>query len=129
VLVAADPALREVLSGLSTTMLIGHCAQLEASAPQDVTSPAVYTLHLLAQRILALSEEVHDLEQRLTETITSHTPVLLTHRGVGSDTAAALLIAAGDNPDRLRNDASFAALCGVSPQQASSGKTSRRRLM
>ena len=45
VLVAADPALRETLSGLSTTMLIGHCAQLEPSAPQDVTSAAVYTLH------------------------------------------------------------------------------------
>jgi transposase len=42
--------------------------------------------------------------------------------------AAALLIAAGDNPDRLRSEASFAALCGVSPLEASSGKTSRRRL-
>ena len=128
-LVAIDPALREALSDLSTTMLIRHCAQLEASAPQDVTSAAVYTLHLLARRILALSEEIHDLEQRLTNTITSHTPVLLTHRGVGPDTAAALLIAAGDNPDRLRSEASFAALCGVSPLEASSGKTSRRRLM
>ena len=128
VLVAADPALREALSGLSTTMLIRHCAQLETTTPQDVTDAAIYTLRLLARRILALSEEVHDLEQRLTDTITSHTPVLLTHRGVGPDTAAALLIAAGDNPDRLRSEASFAALCGVSPQQASSGKTTRHRL-
>jgi transposase len=128
VLVAADPALREALSGLSTTMLIRHCAQLETTTSHDVTSAAVYTLRLLARRILALSEEVHDLEQRLTETITSHTPVLLTHRGVGPDTAAALLIAAGDNPDRLRSEASFAALCGVSPQQASSGNTTRHRL-
>ena len=39
-----------------------------------------------------------------------------------------MLIAAGDNPDRLRSEASFAALCGVSPLEASSGKTSRRRL-
>jgi transposase len=135
VLVAADPALREALSGLSTTMLIRHCAQLETTTPQDatdaamdVTDAAIYTLRLLARRILALSEEVHDLEQRLTDTITSHTPVLLTHRGVGPDTAAALLIAAGDNPDRLCSEASFAALCGVSPQQASSGKTTRHRL-
>ncbi len=85
VLVAADPALREALSGLSTTMLIGHCAQLEPSAPQDVTSPAVYTLHLLARRILALSEEVHDLEQRLTEAITRHTP----QRGPNNEEPAA----------------------------------------
>jgi hypothetical protein len=63
------------LSGLSTTMLIRHRAQLETTAPQDVTDAAIYTLHLLARRILALSEEVHDLEQRLTDTITSHIPV------------------------------------------------------
>jgi transposase len=48
--------------------------------------------------------------------------------GVGPDTAAALLITAGDNPDRLHNEASFAALCGASPIEASSGKTQRRRL-
>jgi transposase len=53
---------------------------------------------------------------------------LLTRRGIGPDNAAALLIAAGDNPDRLRSEASFAALCGVSPVEASSGPTSRRRL-
>ena len=127
VLVAADPALRETLSGLSTTMLIRHCAQLETTTPQDVTSAAVYTLRLLARRILALTEEIHDLQQRLTDTITRHTPTLLTHRGIGPDTAAALRIAAGDNPDRLRSEASFAALCGVSPQQAPSGKTTRHR--
>lgn len=48
--------------------------------------------------------------------------------GVGPDTAAALLITAEDNPDRLHNEASFAALCGTSPIEASSGKTQRRRL-
>ena len=53
---------------------------------------------------------------------------MLTRRGVGPDNAAAVPIAAGDNPDRLRGEASFAALCGVSPLEASSGKTSRRRL-
>lgn len=48
--------------------------------------------------------------------------------GVGPDTAATLLIAAGDNPERLRSEASFAALCGVSPVEASSGKIQRHRL-
>lgn len=42
--------------------------------------------------------------------------------------AAELLIAAGDNPDRMAHEASFPALCGTSPVEASSGKTSRRRL-
>jgi hypothetical protein len=86
--------------------------------PRDVTSAAVYTLHVLARRILTLSEEVHDLEQRLTETITRHTPMLLTHRGVGPDTAAALLIAAGDNPDRLR---SKGLLCRAVRRQSPAG--------
>ena len=53
---------------------------------------------------------------------------MLTRRGIGPDNAAALLIAAGDNPNRLRSEASFAALCGVNPLDSSSGKTSRRRL-
>ena len=57
-----------------------------------------------------------------------HAPQLLARNGVGPDTAAALLIAAGDNPGRLHSEASFAALCGVSPVEASSGKTQRLRL-
>jgi Transposase IS116/IS110/IS902 family len=131
--VSADPALREALAGLTNTMLIRRCAQLEATTPHDVTSAAVYTLHVLARRILELTEQIHDLVQRITDTITTHCPTLLTHRGIGPDTAAALLITAGDNPDRLHSETSFAALCGVSPLEASSGKNhpspaqSRRR--
>ncbi len=53
---------------------------------------------------------------------------LLERNGVGPDTAAALLIAAGDNPDRLNSESSFAALCVVSPVEASSGNSQRRRL-
>lgn len=52
----------------------------------------------------------------------------LERRGVGPDSAAALLIAAGDNPERLGREASFSALCGASPIEASSGKTRRHRL-
>ena len=53
---------------------------------------------------------------------------LLAVRGVGVDTAGALLVAAGDNPERLSSEASFAALCGVSPVDASSGRQHRHRL-
>jgi len=49
-------------------------------------------------------------------------------RCVGQDSAGALLVAAGDNPDRLRSEASFSMLCGSSPIKASSGKTTRHRL-
>jgi transposase len=55
-------------------------------------------------------------------------PGLLTMYGVDYDVAAKLLIAAGDNPDRLHSEAAFAHLCGVAPLEASSGKTRRHRL-
>jgi transposase len=55
-------------------------------------------------------------------------PELVACYGVGTDTAGALLVSAGDNPDRLRSEAAFAHLCGVAPIDASSGLTSRKRL-
>jgi transposase len=130
VLVAADPAVRESLSGLSTPILIRHCAQLQlrAALPSDPAAAAAYTLRLLARRILALTAEIHDLEQQSTQAINRRTPKLLARPGVGPDCAAALLIAAGDNPHRLASEASYAALCGASPVEASSGKTQRLRL-
>jgi transposase len=55
-------------------------------------------------------------------------PELVALPGIGPDTAATLLIAAGDNPERLKSEASFAHLCGAAPVQASSGKVVRHRL-
>jgi transposase len=128
VLVAADPDLRESMSELSNPTLFRRCAELPPTTPSDVTSAAVYTLRLLARRIHELTSEIRDLEHRITDAVTLHTPALLERPGIGPDSAAALLITAGDNPARLRSEASFAALCGVSPIEASSGKTQRRRL-
>jgi transposase len=136
VLVGADPALRESMAALSTPRLVKACADLdddliddtELAGACEIARTARYTLRLLARRIASLTEEIDDLDARLTATIGEHTPELLARNGVGPDTAAALLIAAGDNPDRLHSEASFAALCGVSPVEASSGKTQRRRL-
>jgi transposase len=59
--------------------------------------------------------------------VTGHAPGLLALHGVGSGTAALLLIAAGDHPERLRSEAARAHLCAVAPIPASSGKTVRRR--
>lgn len=123
VLVSAIPALRESLSGLSNPILIRRCTHLDSD-----TDPAAFTLRLLAGRILALTAEIEELKKRIALTLQTHAPVLLERPGIGPDSAAALLIAAGDNPDRLHSEASFAALCGASPIEASSGKTQRRRL-
>ena len=55
-------------------------------------------------------------------------PALVSIFGVGPDTAAALLISAGSNPERIHSEAAFASLCRVSPIPTSSGKTNRHRL-
>ncbi|WP_052713920.1 transposase [Streptomyces katrae] len=123
---ATDPELRESLAGLSNPKLIRACASLDSSAV-GAAGAAAHTLRLLARRIQHLIEAIDDLTTRITSVITQHNPQLLACYGVGPDTAATLLIAAGDNPERRRSEASFAALCGVSPVEASSGKIQRRR--
>ncbi len=123
VLVGADPALREQLTGLSTPLLVRACVALEVADPiADTGQAARHTLRLLAHRITLLTEEIDDLDERLTAVLAAHAPDLLARNGVGPDTGATLLIAAGDNPDRLHSEAAFAALCGVSPVEASSGQ-------
>ncbi|MBE8522018.1 IS110 family transposase [Amycolatopsis sp. H6(2020)] len=89
---------------------------------------ARFILRLLACRIDRLNQEIADLNARTVAVLADHNPAMLDIYGVGPDTAATLLIAAGDNPERLRSEASFAALCGVSPVEASSGRTQRHRL-
>lgn len=130
VLISADPALREHLAGLSTTALVSQCSQFEPIPRADVDNAVQYTLRLLARRIQHLTEEIRSLEKHLnlTAQVNDTAPELLQLFGVGQDSAATLLIAAGDNPERLASEASFAALCGTSPVKMSSGKTQRRRL-
>lgn len=86
------------------------------------------TLRLLARRWQMLSKELKILDDQLEELTGKHTRRLRQQFGVGPYAAAVLVSVAGDNPERLRNEVSFAALCGASPLQASSGKTVRHRL-
>lgn len=81
VLVAADPTLREALSGLSTPILIRHCAQLPTGAPSDATSAATWTLRLLACRIVKLTGEIDDLNQQLARAVNRHASKLLARPG------------------------------------------------
>src|SRR5438552_17762118 len=83
---------------------------------------------MLASRWLSLAKELRQLDAALDELTKRAGRRLLTRFGVGPQTAATLLVTAGDNPDRLRGEAALAALCGVSPLQASSGRTTRHRL-
>jgi transposase len=82
----------------------------------------------LARRHRRLSEEIAELDEQIARLVSEAVPALTALRGVGIDTAASLLVAVGDNPERLKSEASFARLCGVAPVPASSGKTVRHRL-
>jgi hypothetical protein len=91
---------------------------------------AAYRISLksLARRYLELHDEIADLDTIIGSIVDDLAPELVARNSIGHTGAAQLLLTAGDNPERLRSEASFAALCGVSPVPASSGKTVRHRL-
>ena len=127
-LVTAPDELREQLAGLTTTRLIRTAAALDPGPLATPTAATMLALRGLARRYQHLDAEIGLLAGRLGQLTTTAAPTLRQLLGVGPDSAAALLIAAGDNPRRLRSEAAFAALCGSSPVEASSGKTVRHRL-
>jgi transposase len=129
-LVLAGPDdLRERLRGVDRAHLARIVASLRPSrSAGSVTHATKVALQTLGRRVLALDTDLQQIDQLLDELVTRVAPDLLAIDGVGTYTAAILLIAAGDNPHRLRNEAAFAHLCGVAPLQASSGKTHRHRL-
>ena len=100
--------------------------------PRKGSDPITFTTNIvirdLARRIQRLNTEMTHIDNTLTELIGGTAPSLLELHGVGIDTAASLLVTAGDNPDRIGSEASWAHLCGVTPIPASSGKVTRYRL-
>ena len=128
-LVTAPVDLRERYRGHSRTALIRALSRCRPSAQTDTTAAAVLSAcKAIAQRVEFLEAQDRELTAELDELVTALNPGLRAAFGVGPDTAAQLLITAGGNPDRLRREASFAALCGPAPVPASSGKTQRHRL-
>ncbi|MEV6740865.1 IS110 family transposase [Streptomyces sp. NPDC051104] len=132
VLVIADAALREQLSSLGNAELFRTCARLGppgGGGGEDAVAQAAHlTLRMLAERIEQLTGQIDELNRRLTRLVERHAPQLLVPVGIGPDSAVTLLITMGDNPERLNTEASFAALCGVSPIEYSSGWRCTRRL-
>ncbi len=117
------------LRGLSTKELVCVAARFRlAGDPTDVPTATKFALRSVARRYEALSEEISELEAHLECLVAQAAPELLSLPGIGTDNAATLLIVAGDNPQRLGSEASFANLCGVAPIEASSGKVVRHRL-
>ena len=108
----------------------GLVTEAAATRPCKGSDPIVFTTNLvirgLARRIRDLDDEMHTLDRTLTGLSGATAPSLLACHGVGVVTAATLLITAGDNPDRLHTERSWAHLCGVTPVPAGSAKTTGR---
>jgi transposase len=125
----APEEIRQALQGVSRRLIAKRAAALRPNPDGDPVSFATKTaLRSLGRRVLELDAERKELDRLLVRFLAETAPRLLELYGVGKDSAAKLLVAAGDNPDRLRSEAAWARLCGVSPIEASSGKVTRHRL-
>ena len=124
----APDAIRGRLRGLSTRRQVTIAARYR---PGDVLSPtgaAKRALASIARRWLALDAEITELDRATKTILDTIAPALLARPGLGYETVGALLCTAGDNPDRLATESSFASLCGTAPVPISTGNSNRRRL-
>ena len=124
----APDEIRSELRDLNAHRMLQRAASYRPGQRRHVNALTRYTLRTLARRAIALEHEVTEIDKILTTLAADTAPELVAINGVGTDVATALLVAAGDNPERLRSEATFAHLCGVAPIDASSGKNERHRL-
>lgn len=127
-IVSAPQQLREQLGRLRLDVQVARCATWRPGSGKELEQVTKRSLRHLARRHRALSAEIAELDRDIADLCVEANPALLAVNGVGPEVASMLLVAAGDNPERMRCEAAFAALCGASPVEASSGKTVRHRL-
>ena len=129
-IVCAPDGLRDTLRAMTRMQLVQTLASWrpDLTAYREVEAAYRISLKSLARRYLELHDEIADLDAMIGAIVDDLAPELVARNSIGHTGAAQLLLTAGDNPERLRSEASFAALCGVSPVPASSGKTIRHRL-
>ena len=129
-IVGAPDELREALRKMTRMPLIRTLAAWRPDLTDYRTVVSAYriTLKSLGRRYLERHDEIADLDAMITAIVDELAPALVAQNSIGHGSAAQLLLTAGDNTERLQSEASFAALCGVSPVPASSGRTTRHRL-
>jgi len=136
VMIGAPSPLRDELVVLTKRTLVNRCLSLRPETADLITlredqdrlllAGVKTSLRDLARRWKSLDDEVKTLNRQIDALVRSTAPQLLELHGVGVEIAGQFLVTAGDNGDRIRNEAAFAKLCGVAPQPASSGRTSGR---
>ena len=129
-IISAPEELRDQLRNMTRMQLIRTLASWrpDLSGYRDPVTATKISLRSLARRYLELHDEIADLQVPMHALVDELAPDLLARVGIGYESAAQLLITAGDNPERLASEVSFAMLCGAAPLPASSGMTTRHRL-
>jgi transposase len=128
-IVTAPDVLRGQLARLDTRARarVQTCARFRPGVVSDPGEATRMTLRCLARHHQALTAEIDELDQAIGQLCALATPRCLPPAAWGRKSPPRCW-SAGDNPGRLRTEASFAALCGTSPVEPSSGKVTRHRL-
>jgi transposase len=116
-IVTATDELRETPTGLSNKQLVERCARMHRTPLTSSLHATRLAMRSLARRHCDLDDEIAELDKLLAALVARAAPRLLKQPGIGPEIAARLLLIAGDDPTRLRNDAALAALCGASPDR------------
>ena len=128
-IVTAPEQVRQQLAGLPRGRQVQTAARFRPRGLAGPAEGARAAMASVARRHQALTTEIARLDAALEELVQhAASQRFLTKPGVATQVAGILVVTAGDNPDRVRREASFAALCGASPVDASSGKQLRHRL-
>ena len=120
--------LREQLTGLTAIGVAQAVTKFRVADPTSDLGALKYAMRSLGRRAEELRAEGKTLDKIMRAIIEDTAPALIERDGIGVDAAGALLVAAGDNPERLHSEAGFARLCGAAPLEASSGMVTRHRL-
>lgn len=125
-LIFADEHLRDAADGLRGAKLARHLAALRPRGMTTVPDANRVALRSIARRWLALDAEATELQAMIVDLVEEHAPQLLTANGVGAIVAADILVAVGDNPERIDSEAALAKIAGIAPLPTGSGKTAGR---
>jgi transposase len=126
--VTGPEQLREAFRDTTIFQMVTAAARLRPGDPTTPVGATKLALRQLAKRIQGLEEELGTLDAILAPLVRTTAPALIAKHGLGPDTVGALLVSAGDNPQRLHKESAFAHMCGSAPIDASSGVVVHKRL-